>query len=109
MRKNPLAPFTFFMHEQPSSTNSVPSSSEVFHRGFDEEFRKRNLFQAAIMRAWLERHPNQDEVAWVALFAEAFAREYALAGEALPQNAAQDDEFVRAWMRRLEEGETSLS
>lgn len=97
------------MNEQPASTNGAPSLNEAFHNGLAEEFCKRNLFQAAIMRAWLEKHPNQDEVAWVALFAEAFAREYARAGEALPQNAAQDDEFVRAWMRRLEEGETSLS
>lgn len=101
------------MQESLSSSSFLPSetaTTDTFQVDTVAEFRKRNLFQAAIMHAWLEAHPDQDEIAWVALFAEAFARAYASAGETLPQDAAQDGELVRAWMRRLEqEEEASLS
>lgn len=102
MRKKSLAPFTFFMYEQPSSTNGAPSSNEVFHSGFDEEFRKRNAFQAALMGYWLAANPDQDEVAWVALFAEPFAGFYACLGDDLPHDAAKDQEAVKRWMEMLE-------
>lgn len=90
------------MQEYSSPSASTPSPSEAFHNGLAAEFRKRNAFQAALMKYWLAANPDQDEVAWVALFAEPFARIYARLGGDLPQEACKDAGVVKKWMEMLE-------
>lgn len=90
------------MYEHSSTSPSTPSTSETFHSGLAEEFRKRNAFQAALMEYWLAANPDQDEVAWVALFAEPFAGFYARLGDELPQDAATNQDTVKTWMEMLE-------
>lgn len=93
------------MQESPSFSSFPPhetAATDTFRVDAAAEFRKRNAFQAALMGYWLAANPDQDEVAWVALFAEPFAGFYARLGDELPQDAATNQDTVKTWMEMLE-------